>query len=190
MTRRSDIASLDDRLAAVRLLVLDVDGVLTNGRIEFDADGRETKSFHVRDGLAMKAWMRSGRHLAIITGRASLAVTARMTELEVPFVIQGSHDKGVALERLLSETGVSAGDTAAIGDDLTDLPLLRMIGVPIAVADAAPEVREAAAWVMDERGGDAVARVAIERMMRLSGAWDSVVSRYDSAGERAGARSG
>lgn len=163
----------------IRLIVFDVDGVLTDGRIVIDDDGRETKAFHVRDGLAMKAWLRLGYHIAIITGRTSGVVARRAEELGIEQVVQGSIDKVGDLRRIADLAGVPLEQTAAMGDDLPDLAMLQVAGYPIAVADAAKEVRDVAAFVTTRRGGDSAAREAIEHLLAARGAWAEVVSRYD-----------
>ncbi len=162
----------------IRLLVLDVDGVLTDGGIVLDARGEEAKRFHVRDGTGLRVWMRLGGSVALITGRRGGAVAARARELEIEHLIQGSRDKGAALEELLERVGVDADKAAAIGDDLPDLPLLRRAGYPMAVADAAPEVQAAARFVTSLPGGHGAVREAIEHLLRSAGRWDEAVSLF------------
>ena len=146
------------RAAGIRLLVLDVDGVLTDGRLHYDADGREAKSFHVRDGYGMKQVMRAGIAIAVISGRNSAATAARMAELGVPHVLLGHEDKATVFRQLLGRLGIQPGDTACVGDDLPDLPLIEMAGLGIAVADAHPPVRAAARWVTAQPGGHGAVR--------------------------------
>ena len=126
--------------AAVRLLVLDVDGVLTDGRLWFGPEGEALKVFHVRDGHGIKLLREAGVEVAVISGRRSRAVETRMRELGVSRVIQGAEDKQAALDGLLSALGLSAAETACLVDDLPDLPLVRGVGLPAAVADAHPAV--------------------------------------------------
>ena len=164
--------------ACVRLLVLDADGTLTDGGIHVDGHGIESKRFSVRDGFAIRAWMRSGRELAVITGRGELSLRHRMADLGVRHLITSSGPKGAVIESLLGRLGVSASETAAMGDDLPDLPLLRRVGYPMAVADASPEVLQAAAWTSRAPGGHGAVREAIEHLMRASGAWQAVVEAY------------
>jgi len=161
--------------ARVRLLVLDADGTLTDGGIHVDGHGVETKRFHVRDGFGMRAWMRSGRELAVVTGRGELALRLRLADLGVQHVVTASGPKGAVLDQLLERLGVPADEAAAMGDDLPDMPLLARVGYPMAVADAVPEVREMAAWVASSRGGHGAVREGIEHLLRAAGAWQSVV---------------
>ncbi len=155
----------------IRLLVLDVDGVLTDGVLVYGASGEEIKRFHVRDGLAMQQARRAGVEVAIVSGRASAAVTRRMSELGVVEVHQGVGDKGALLRGLLARLGVSAAETAVMGDDLPDLPLMRMAGIAMAPVDAAPEVRQAAHWVSRAAGGHGAVREAVEWLLRSRKAW-------------------
>lgn len=164
--------------ATIELLVLDVDGVLTDGRIMLTEDGREVKAFHVRDGSGMKYWRRVGRKLAMISGRSSPAVTARAKELGVDAVRLNAKDKLTAYEDVLAELGVPADRTAVIGDDLTDLPMMRRCGLPVAVADAVDEVRQAAAFVTELPGGGGCVREVIERILKAAGEWDRILARY------------
>ena len=175
---RSDRRAFSDP-ATVRLLVLDVDGVLTDGRITLDGRHAEPKTFHVRDGLAIRQWIARGGRVAVVTGRRSPAVLQRAEELGIDPVVQGAGDKAAALARVLAETGIDAAHAAAMGDDLPDLPLLRGVGLPLAPADAVDEVRAAAAYVTAARGGHGAVREAIEHLMRASGAWTEVVASFD-----------
>ncbi|MFZ4722946.1 MAG: KdsC family phosphatase [Phycisphaerales bacterium] len=161
--------------ARVRLLVLDADGTLTDGGIHVDGHGVETKRFHVRDGFGMRAWMRSGRELAVVTGRGELALRHRLADLGVPHVVTASGPKGVVLDQLLERLDIPADEVAAMGDDLPDMPLLARVGYPMAVADAVPEVREMAAWVASAPGGHGAVREGIEHLLRAAGAWQAVV---------------
>lgn len=162
--------------AAVRLLVLDCDGVLTDGGIRITDSGEEFKVFHVRDGFAMKAWKRLGGEIAIVTGRTSRALGHRARELAVDLVIEGCADKGRALDELGRRTGIAAAATAALGDDLPDLPMLRAAHYPMAVADAAAEVRAVAKYITCQPGGHGAVREAIEHLLRARGAWPDVVT--------------
>jgi 3-deoxy-D-manno-octulosonate 8-phosphate phosphatase (KDO 8-P phosphatase) len=155
----------------IRLLVLDVDGVLTDGVLVYGASGEEIKRFHVRDGLALQQARRAGLEVAIVSGRASAAVTRRMSELSVVEVHQGVGDKEALLRGLLGRLGVSAAETAVMGDDLPDLPLMRMAGIAMAPVDAAPEVRQAAHWVSRSAGGYGAVREAVEWLLRSRKAW-------------------
>jgi len=162
----------------IELLVLDVDGVLTDGRIVLDAEGRELKSFSALDGAGVKYWLRAGRQAALISGRSSPAVVYRAAELGVAVVCQGAKDKLPAYESVLEKLGVTDERTAVMGDDLTDLPLMRRCGFAIAPANAVAEVRAAAAHVTSARGGDGAVREAVEFMLKTDGGWDGIMRRY------------
>jgi 3-deoxy-D-manno-octulosonate 8-phosphate phosphatase (KDO 8-P phosphatase) len=168
------------RAARVRLLLLDVDGVLTDGRIVYADDGAELKRFHVRDGSGLKFWRDAGKRAAIVSGRTSAAVDRRAAELGVAPVLQGQGDKLPAFERVLAELGLAADEVCAVGDDLPDLPVLLRAGLAVAVADACPEVRAAAAFVTPTPGGAGAVRDAVEWLMRLTGEWDAVVQSFRS----------
>ena len=163
--------SFTDKASRIRLLVLDVDGVLTDGVLVYGASGEETKRFHVRDGLAIQQARRAGVEVAIVSGRASAAVTRRMSELGVVEVHQGVGDKESLLRGLLARLEVKSAETAVMGDDLPDLPLMRIAGLAMAPADAVPEVRRAAGWVSRSAGGHGAVREAVEMLLRSRKAW-------------------
>jgi 3-deoxy-D-manno-octulosonate 8-phosphate phosphatase (KDO 8-P phosphatase) len=162
----------------VRLLAMDVDGVLTDGRILLDHQGRELKCCHVHDGQGIVLAQRAGLPIAWISGRASEAVQQRAMELKVSWVYQQVADKVQVLQALLMHTGLGASAVAYIGDDLGDLPLLRRVGLPIAVANALPEVRACAAWVTRREGGQGAVREVIDMVLRAQGRWAAVVQDY------------
>jgi 3-deoxy-D-manno-octulosonate 8-phosphate phosphatase (KDO 8-P phosphatase) len=159
------------RAARIRLLVLDVDGVLTDGALVYGPSGEETKRFHVRDGLAMQLARNSGIEIAVVSGRASAAVTRRMSELGIVEVHQGVADKAGELRALLDRLRVGAHETAVMGDDLPDLPVMKMAGLALAPSDAAPETKRAAAWVAATPGGRGAVREAVEMLLRARRAW-------------------
>ena len=165
--------------AQIRLLMLDVDGVLTDGSIVLDEKGREIKRFHARDGLGIKLWMGLGYEIAIVSGRTSDAVEARMAELGVTTVMQGVSDKRAALKRLCERLGIEPASAACVGDDLPDLPAMRRAGYAIAVADADPRVRACADYVTKAPGGRAAVREAIEHLLERMGRLDEVLRQYD-----------
>jgi 3-deoxy-D-manno-octulosonate 8-phosphate phosphatase (KDO 8-P phosphatase) len=147
------------------LLVLDVDGVLTDGRLYIAASGEEFKVFHVRDGAGIVAVQRAGIAVAIISGRDSAAVSRRADELDIRHVRQGVTDKAAALRSLMNELGVAAAETACVGDDTPDLPMLAVAGLAIAVADAHPEVRSTAHWVTHSNGGCGAVRETCDLLL-------------------------
>ena len=159
------------RASRVRLLVLDVDGVLTDGGLFVSAGGEEIKRFHVHDGLALVAARRAGLQIAILSSRASAAVTRRMTELGVGEIHQGVTDKAGALDALRERLGLAVGEVAMMGDDLPDLPAMARAGLALAPANAAAEVRRAAHWVARRRGGDGAVREAVEMLLKSRRAW-------------------
>lgn len=165
-------------LDAIKLIVFDVDGVLTDGTIILDDLGRESKRFFVRDGFAIKAAMGAGVKVGVITGRSSRCVTLRMGEIGVDLLIQGCQNKLIAMETLCQRAGVLMEEAAFVGDDLVDLAPMLRCGYPVAVADAAAEVRQAAAYVTEAPGGRGAAREVIEHLLKSRGLWDKVVEEY------------
>jgi 3-deoxy-D-manno-octulosonate 8-phosphate phosphatase (KDO 8-P phosphatase) len=153
-------------LAKIELLVLDVDGVLTDGRLYFGAKGEALKVFHVRDGHGIKLLMGSGVEVAAVSGRRSAAVTARMGELQVPHVIQGCRDKIAALATLCKRLEIEPLACACIVDDTPDLPLMSAVGFAAAVRDAHPVVRSAAHWVSKAEGGRGAVRELCDALLR------------------------
>jgi 3-deoxy-D-manno-octulosonate 8-phosphate phosphatase (KDO 8-P phosphatase) len=171
-------ADLERRLARVQLLLLDVDGVLTDGGVTWSNQGIELKTFHIRDGLGLKLWQRAGCRAGIVTGRSSHVVQLRAEELGIGIVRQGVDDKLATVEAILADGGTSWEETAFIGDDLPDLPVIARCGVGIAVADACAEVRAAAAVVTTLPGGRGAVREAIERLLKARGGWEAITARY------------
>lgn len=169
---------LPARAAAVELLLLDVDGVLTDGSVVYADDGTELKRFHVRDGSGLKLWRAAGKRAAIVSGRRSVAVERRAAELGIAPVLQGRDDKLAALAEVLSATGLRPEQVCAVGDDLPDLPVLRRCGLAVAVADACPEVRATAAHVTTTAGGRGAVREVIEWLLKSGGRWDELIARY------------
>lgn len=168
----------DAAIDLIQLICLDVDGVLTDGGIYLDDRGVETKRFHVRDGLGLNIWKKLGGELAIITGRSGLAVRHRADELGIEHVFQGSTDKVADFGRLLNDLGLTASQAAMIGDDLPDLPVLRLCGYPMAVADAAREVREEADYITTRPGGLGAVREAVEHLLKAQDRWDEALELF------------
>ena len=169
-------SALDRRLADVQLLLLDCDGVLTDGGVTWGDDGVERKTFHIRDGLGIRAWQQAGGRTGIITGRSSGIVERRAAELGIAFVRQGVDDKVAAAAEIIAACGLSWEQTAFMGDDLPDLPVVTRCGVGAAVADACPELAAAAAVVTRLPGGRGAVRELIERLLRARGAWEGIVA--------------
>lgn len=162
-----------------RLLVLDVDGVLTDGRLWYGESGEPLRAFHIHDGQAIRAFQRAGGTIGIITGKQSQAVARRAEELGIEALIQGSRDKGADLLRMLATRGVDASATAVMGDDLQDLPMLRACGYALAPANAVAEVREVARYVTVRTGGNGAVREAIEHLLGRENHWTDVVRYYE-----------
>ena len=165
-------------LSKIKLLVLDVDGVLTDGALMLTGDGDEIKTFNVRDGSGMKYWKRAGGKLAIVSGRGAPAVLRRAKELNVDAVRLNAKDKLPALEAILAELDVTADQTAVMGDDLTDVPMARRCALSIAPADAVEEYKQAASHVTKAVGGRGAVREAVEMILKATGKWQQILSRY------------
>jgi 3-deoxy-D-manno-octulosonate 8-phosphate phosphatase (KDO 8-P phosphatase) len=165
--------------AAVELIVFDVDGVLTDGSIFLDDNAVETKRFNIRDGFGIRLWQELGFATAIITGRHGRVVQHRVKELGIAHLIQGSADKAEALASLAETTGMGPEKMAYLGDDWPDLPALRRVGYPMAVADAESRVLEAAAYITTKPGGFGAAREAIDHIIRAKGLLDRAQKLYD-----------
>jgi 3-deoxy-D-manno-octulosonate 8-phosphate phosphatase (KDO 8-P phosphatase) len=157
---------LHERARRIRLLVLDVDGVLTDGRLWFGASGEELKVFHVRDGAGLVALQRAGVSVAIVSGRSSHAVERRAAELGIRLVRQGASDKAHEVEMLAAKLGAAREEIACVGDDTPDLPVMRRAALAIAVADAHAEVIEAADWVTTRKGGRGAVREVCDLLLR------------------------
>ncbi len=166
------------RAEAVRLLLFDVDGVLTDGSVNVDANGVETKRFHIRDGAALAYARRAGYLTGVLSARTSGATTARANELQMAVVVQGVADKGAALREILDTHGLAPEEVAYMGDDLVDLPVLKAVGLSAAPADAAPEVSAVAHFVSWHAGGEGAVREFIETVMKARGQWDAVVAHF------------
>ena len=151
-------AALRERASCIRMLLLDVDGVLTDGKLYFDHAGNEMKAFNTRDGMGIKALQRCGIEVAIITGRKSEAVAQRMAQLGVQHVYQGREDKLIAFLDILKKTGLDAQQVCFAGDDWIDLPVLLRVGLAVSVADAEDRVKEKAHWITGRNGGDGAVR--------------------------------
>ena len=166
------------RAAHVKLIIFDVDGVLTDGRLILGDDGQEYKAFHSRDGHGIKLLQQSGVEVAIITGRTSKVVEHRMANLGVQHVYQGQEHKLPAFERLIAKLGYERHETAYVGDDVIDLPILLRVGFAVAVADAHPLVRQHAHWQTPNGGGKGAARDVCELIMEAQGTLDTLMQHY------------
>ena len=171
-------AGAREKAAQVTLLLLDVDGVLTDGRIVYDAEGKEIKAFHVRDGHGIKIIQRAGVEVGIITGRRSAVVEIRARELGIRLVRQEAHDKVAAWRDIVWERRIAPEQTGYVGDDIVDVLLMREVGFAAAVADAEAHVLEAADFVASRRGGRGAVREIIEFLLHARGAWDAATGEY------------
>ena len=169
---------LASKIMSVRLVVFDVDGVLTDGRIIFSNSGEETKLFDVKDGHGIKLLMRSGIDVAIITARESEVVRRRAKDLGITHVFQGMKDKRMALEELVKISGITPAEMAYMGDDIIDLPVLRRVAFSAAVADAVSEVLGRVDFVSQRPGGRGAARELAELILKVQGKWDEVMKPY------------
>jgi 3-deoxy-D-manno-octulosonate 8-phosphate phosphatase (KDO 8-P phosphatase) len=173
-----DVAFDVGRLARIRLLITDVDGVMTDGTIVVHADGSETKMFNVRDGSGLKYLRRNGIRLAVLSGRRCPAVDHRARDLGFHHCLTGHKDKLPAYREIVEAEGVDDADVCYLGDDLPDIPPMRHAGVPVAVADAAEETKNYAAFVTRAAGGRGAVREVAEMILKAQGRWDTVMQRY------------
>ncbi len=165
-------------LADIQLLVMDVDGVLTNGTIMINENGNEGKLFNLLDGHGIRMWQRAGLKTAFLSGRFSQATKYRAEQLDIEYCIQDCFEKLPVLEKLLEQAGLSARQTAYIGDDLLDLPAIRYVGFGAAVANAVDEVKDIADYVTTRRGGEGAVREVIEYILKNTGKWQDLMKRY------------
>jgi 3-deoxy-D-manno-octulosonate 8-phosphate phosphatase (KDO 8-P phosphatase) len=173
-----DLAAIEHRASRIKLLLLDCDGVLTDGRVWLTADDDEQKTFNTHDGLGLSLLHRAGLKSGIITGRSSHAVTRRAAELGIEFVRQGDPRKIEAFEEVLRLAGVAENEVAFVGDDLTDIPIMRRAEFAVAVADAVPETRSVAHYVTRAKGGHGAVREVIELILKSQGRWNDLVDEY------------
>jgi len=167
-----------EKAARVRLVIFDVDGVLTDGSLFLGDDGLEYKAFNSKDGHGMKLLQETGVIIAIITGRSSQVVARRMESLGIQHVYQGQHDKLPAYEELVKKLGISDEEVAYVGDDVVDLPIMRRIGLAIAVQDGHKLVKQHAHWQTEANGGRGAAREVCELIMEAKGQLQAINARY------------
>ena len=173
-------ASVRDDAARIRLITVDVDGVLTDGRLWYGADGEVLKPFHVRDGLGLKLLMRSGVEVAVISGRRSAPLERRLADLGIERAHLACADKGAAIEGILDELAVPPAEAAHVGDDLIDLPVFCRVGLPIAVQDAHPAVIARARWVTELAGGQGAVREVADALLEARGVLDDMIAEYEA----------
>ena len=166
------------KLEAISLLVLDVDGVLTDGHLTVHEDGRESKAFHTLDGHGIRMWQRAGLKVALLSGRRSEPTQRRAEQLEIPYVLQDCHVKLPALKQLIADLGLQAENVAYVGDDLPDLPPIRFVGFGVTVANAVEEVKRQADYVTSRPGGAGAVREVIEHILKNANRWQPLMERY------------
>ena len=170
--------NLSQIASGIRLILSDVDGVLTDGGLYFDSQGVEAKRFHIRDGMGIKLWRRVGFQFGLVTARKSPMVEKRAGELKLDLVIQGREDKWTAVQEVMAERTLTPEQICFIGDDLTDLPVIRRVGLGVGVADAAAEVRNHAGLVTQLPGGRGAVRELIERLLKMKNLWEEAIRSY------------
>ena len=171
-------SEIQKRAARIKLLLMDCDGVLTDGRVWLFDNGEEQKGFHTRDGLGIDLLHRAGLRSGIISGRTSTAVQQRAEGLGMSFVRQGCEDKRNAFDETLAQAGVENLEVAFIGDDINDIPLMLQSGLGVAVADAALETRESAHYVTNAAGGFGAVREVCELILKAQGRWDALIALF------------
>jgi len=172
------VENIRTKLEKIRLLAMDVDGVLTDGTIVVNADGSESKSFSALDGHGLKLWKRVGLEVAWISGRTSEPTRRRAKQLEVVHVFEECHDKLPVIAKLIADLGLNAENVAYIGDDLPDLPVIRYVGFGAAVANAVAEVKHYADYLTKCSGGKGAVREVVEHILRNTGRWETLMNRY------------
>ena len=165
-------------LADIELLVLDVDGVLTDGTLIINADGSESKSFNVRDGHGIRMWRRAGLKVAFLSGRFAEPTKHRACQLEIDHCLQNCFDKLPTLEKLVEQLSLSAVQVAYVGDDVMDMPAIRYAGFGVAVANAVDEVKKSADYVTTCPGGSGAVREVVEYILKNTGRWQQLIERY------------
>jgi len=169
-----------DKAKKIKLLLLDVDGVLTDGTIYVGAEGEALKVFNVKDGTGIKWLQRAGFKVGLLTGRDSPQVKARAAELAIDIVVQDAKIKLPAFEKILAENGLSAYEVAFMGDDLLDLPVLKRAGLSMAPADAEERVIRECDWICSKDGGKGAVREACELLLKSAGKWEEITARYEA----------
>ncbi len=178
MLSNNNMQSIIEKAKKLKLLILDVDGVLTDGKLFFDNDGNEYKSFHARDGHGIKLLRQTGVEVAVISGRKSNSVALRMKSLGIEHVYQGHEDERTAFNELLCQVGVLPEQVAHVGDDLLDLPIMMRVGLAIAVNDANFAVKERADWCTSALGGHGAVREVCDLIMQAQGHFDDLLNIY------------
>jgi YrbI family 3-deoxy-D-manno-octulosonate 8-phosphate phosphatase len=170
--------TLEERCRSISLMLSDVDGVLTDGQIVLDNQGMESKAFHVRDGLGIKLWQKAGYQFGMVTLRSTQGLKVRAAELGIEILRQGVPDKLTALKQVLAELKLTRDRVCYLGDDLPDLPVIRAVGLGVAVADGCGEIRQAAHYTTQQCGGEGAVREVIELILKAQCRWTDVIQTY------------
>ncbi|MBI5287297.1 MAG: HAD-IIIA family hydrolase [Deltaproteobacteria bacterium] len=170
--------TLIEKIKAIKLLILDVDGVLTDGRIIYDDDGRQIKAFDVKDGHGIKLLMQGGVDVGIITARESRVILHRAKDLGIDIVYQKAIDKVKAFQEIIDKRGLQPNEVAYVGDDIVDLSILRRVGFSAAVNDSVEDIRGSVDWVTTKQGGRGAVREICELILKVQGKWEKVTERY------------
>lgn len=174
-------SAIEKRAARVRLVLFDVDGVLTDGRVVLHGNGGESKQFHIRDGIVMVWAQRVGLKVGFLSARMSATTTERAAQLGITLVHQGVPSKIDAYDEIVSDIGLNDEEVAYMGDDIVDIAVLSRAGLAAAPADAVPEVRERVHWVAPSAGGSGAARELLELILRAQGRWDAIVQSFTAS---------
>jgi 3-deoxy-D-manno-octulosonate 8-phosphate phosphatase (KDO 8-P phosphatase) len=169
---------LNERAARIKLMIFDVDGVLTDGSLHYGADGEALKTFNVHDGLGIKLLQEAGIKTAIISARKSPQVTRRAADLGIEFLHQGGHDKLTPFNSLLAQTGLTADQVGFIGDDVVDLPILTRVGFAVGVPNGRPDVISRAHHITQASGGRGAVREVCELLLKAQGAYDKIMAQF------------
>ena len=169
-----------EKVKKIKLLLLDVDGVLTDGRIVYDSRGRDMKFFDVHDGLGVYLLKKAGIPTILITAKGSRTIEPRARDMQVEAVFANISPKTAVLDRLLKKYGLSAAEVCFAGDDLVDLCLMKKVGFPVAVFNAVPEIKQAASYICIRKGGRGAVREIAELILKAQGKWNEALARYDA----------
>ena len=175
-----DQAQFESRAERIQVLLSDVDGVLTDGKLIYSSDGHESKAFHVRDGLAIKLWRQCDFSFGLITARESECVARRGDELGVDFLLQKRSDKLKAIREITQSLGLALENVCYIGDDLHDLAAIEAVGLGATDADAAPEIQAAAVFQTQQNGGGGALRELVELLLKTKGLWNTLLSSFSN----------
>jgi len=170
--------NLNERAARIKLMIFDVDGVLTDGSLHYGADGEALKTFNVHDGLGIKLLQEAGIKTAIISARKSPQVTRRAADLGIEFLHQGGHDKLTPFNSLLEQTGLTAEEVGFIGDDVVDLPILTRVGLAVGVPNGRPDVISRAHHITQASGGRGAVREVCELLLKAQGSYDKIMAQF------------